>query len=157
MKPEKPDFFLSTADFNSLPSSEYRFGLSIWFSVTRVPCVFSLINGSAEVKLADWRSVGLMMRVSVAALINGGGIFCRCNDGCWTVAGALMASIRLRIAAPSKGAPMKSSDAFERRCCCWWWTKESERRLLWPYEEEGLENSPEGRVGEGFERWVEGR
>lgn len=54
MKLEKP-FFFSTALFGSF-SSEYLLGLTIWFSAIRA--VFSF---SAE-KLADWRSLGLILR-----------------------------------------------------------------------------------------------
>ena len=75
----------------------------------------------------------------------------------------MVASKRFRMAAPSKGAPMKSSDGFELRGC--WAAAEaaaaatalgtglSEKRLgRAAAKADEVEKSPWGRMGEGFVR-----
>lgn len=168
IKPEKPDFFLSTDDLGSLLSSEYRLGLINWLSVMRESWDLTLMKvESAAEKLTDWRRDGLMMRVSALVLALGGGG----TLGRWRVAGVVrdgefMASMRLRIAAPSNGAPMKSSDGLLLRGRTWTWTWESDMRSLrdggmakepaGPVDDDTAK-SPWGRMGDGFDRWwVEG-
>ena len=70
--------------------------------------ILSAIEGSILLKLVDVRSLGVAMRGSVPAFTSGGGMFRR-GSGC---GGAIVfvASMRLRIAAPSNGAPTRSSD-----------------------------------------------
>ena len=111
MKPEKPPFLRCVADLGSLPSSEYLLGVIDWFSVAeRPPWVFSTMEGSMVLKLAEERRVGLADK-SVPAVTSVGGRFDRWGIDVW---GAEMAgvSIRLKMAAASKGAPMKSSLAL---------------------------------------------
>ena len=102
-----------------------------------------------------------MSRVSVLDLTSGGGMCGRWNDD-WARTGELVASKRFRMAAPSKGAPMKSSDGFELRGC--WAPAEaaaaaaletglSEKRLgRAAAKADEVEKSPWGRRGEGFVR-----
>lgn len=104
-KPEKPDFFLRTATLGSLASSEKRFELET--STTLASCGFSAMEESDDMNVAEWGTVGLMTRVSVFDFVKGGG-----NIGLFVEGrGSFEASRRLRMAAPSKGAPIKSSAA----------------------------------------------
>ncbi len=131
IKPEKPDFFLRTPGiFTSLDSSENRLeagALSILGTA-----VFSLRSGCSDdavEKLVVWgREGGPMALASEGARdsgIGGGGAGRgggSCLDswgGCWwctgDCTGDFVASIRLRIAVPSNGAPMSSSDVLVLR------------------------------------------
>lgn len=63
MKPEKPDFFLRTAEgLASLASSEYRLGGTVLLSTldSDLSSLLTMVSAleSAAVKLADWRSGG---------------------------------------------------------------------------------------------------
>lgn len=108
MKPEKPDFFLSTeAILGSFDSSEKRFALSDGLE----PCDFSeaAMESAAAEKLAECRN---RPAVRVSGVVKAArGMFGRLGD----VAGNFVASMRLRMAEPSKGAPMNSSEALELR------------------------------------------
>ena len=82
-KPERPLFLRMTMDLRSLPSSEYRldpYELSPDRS-ERPPWTFSEMEGSMLLKLADDRSRGLVRRVSVPKLPNGGGTRGRWREG----------------------------------------------------------------------------
>lgn len=107
MKPEKPDFFLSTeVILGSFDSSEKRFALSDGLE----PCDFSeAAMGSAAEKLADCRNRPAVRASGVVKAARG--MLGRLGDR----AGDLVASMRLRMAEPSKGAPMNSSEALELR------------------------------------------
>ncbi len=74
---------------------------------------FSLSGSGPVEKLADWRRAGgAMAPVSDAACERGGGA------GRWGACcdvGDLVPSMRLRMALPSKGAPISSSDVLELR------------------------------------------
>lgn len=75
MRPEKPDFFLKTpGPLRSLDSSEYRFGGTTGFSLTRAPWDFSDMLASKAEKLADCRKGGgLITRGSGVEFDSGGG------------------------------------------------------------------------------------
>lgn len=110
MKPEKPDFFLKTeAILGSFVSSEKRFDCDNWASAALEPCDFSAaaIMSAAAEKLADCRWDRPARRAS--------GVVWAFREKVGRVGeeGDLMASMRLRMAEPSKGAPMNSSDARE--------------------------------------------
>jgi len=108
-KPENPDFFLRTATLGSFASSENL--LEPDTSITFASCVLSAALGSADTNVAEWGTIGLMIRVSVFDLTNGGGkegLFAEGEE-------SFEASRRLRMAAPSKGAPTKSSVLLWRR------------------------------------------
>ena len=108
MKPEKADFFLSTADFGSLLSSEFLLGLINWLSGTRAPW-----DESAVEELACWRRDGLMVYLWAMLALSGGEMLVRWKEGAaGGKVGDLKASMRLRMAAPSNGAPMKSSEGL---------------------------------------------
>lgn len=81
-KPEKPDFFLKTLPIlGSLVSSEKRLGGGTALSITLVSPVFSLATGYS-VGLG-WAGDGLMINVSVFALIRGGGWIGLVAGGGW--------------------------------------------------------------------------
>lgn len=114
MKPEKPDFLRRTEAILgswSLDSSENRFDWDDWFSKALEPCDFSaaaMLSAAAE-KLADCRWGRPATRGSGVVWTGRGMV------GRWGGIGDLVASMRLRMAEPSKGAPMNSSDALELR------------------------------------------
>ncbi len=108
MKPVKPDFFRRTAVIlSSLASSE-----NLLDRLSALPPLdFSLSGSEAPEKLADWRRAGgAMAFVSGDVYEEGGGAG---RWGAWCVVGDLVASIRLRMAVPSNGAPISSSDVLE--------------------------------------------
>lgn len=109
MKPEKPDFFLKTeAIFGSFDSSEKRFELSPGFEPWDFSEAAMVLSAAAET---------LRERPSRPAERGSGEVkAARETEGlCGEAAGDFVASIRLRMAEPSKGAPMKSSEACELR------------------------------------------
>ena len=84
MKPERPLFLRITIDLRSLPSSEYR--LEPWPELSpdrsdRPPWIFSEMEGSMLLKLADDRSRGLARRESLPKLPNGWGTRGRWTEG----------------------------------------------------------------------------
>lgn len=115
MKPEKPDFFRRTEDIlGSLASSENRLADSV-----RVKGTFSLRGSAPDEKLADWRRLGGcdgggggMVAAASGEVREGRGGAGRRGTSCDGV-GDLVASMRLRIAVPSKGAPSSSSEVLE--------------------------------------------
>ena len=122
-KPEKPDFLRGICGFESLPSSEYRFGVGACdVSALRPgPAIFSDMEPSILLKLWEARKAGFGMSWLWLLILKGSGVAfdvcCSGNchdfrDGCWTDErglASLVDSMRFRIAAPSKGAPRRSS------------------------------------------------
>ena len=70
IKPEKPDFFFNMPPFDSLLSSENRFGLAKECSVLGI---VGFPNRSPAEKLADCRRVGLNILGSGLVCESGGG------------------------------------------------------------------------------------
>jgi len=116
-KPENPDFFLNMPGaLDSLPSPECLLDgaeLSIL-----VPDDFSLTRVfSVDEKLADWRNdepIVLVSDVEWDSDRDSGGGAGRGVGWLW-LTDDFVASMRLRIAVPSKGAPISSADVFELR------------------------------------------
>jgi hypothetical protein len=168
MRLERPVFLRKTEPFPSLPSSDWRLMLENESPVVRLVKDFSERSMAAKVVAAPGK-VGLATPVLLAPereLSSGGGICGRWSDeDCWWLgceADSLVASRRLRIAAPSNGAPIKSSETG--------WESESEWRegrlsgLKEKSEPLGMPDSPKdwkarggwGCRGEDEEREVAG-
>jgi hypothetical protein len=122
INPEKPDFFLRTPmGFGSLLlSSEYRFGAIDEAGVMSILVAndfsFTSVSAAESAKLAERRSGGGPMMLPVLASgvvykgMGGGGRWKLCElPGDM---GDLVASMRLRIAVPSNGAPISSSEVL---------------------------------------------
>jgi hypothetical protein len=119
MKPEKPDFFLRTpAALGSLLSSECLLEAIREVSGTLAPWDFSFTRVSAAEKLADWRSAGGPIVLASGEVCDGGGGGECWMESCWggdCWMGDFVSSMRLRMAVPSKGAPISSADVLEPR------------------------------------------